>query len=63
MGSGDHLLIESREVLDCISSLSSKLFDEFINDEFINDEFINDEYGEYGECEESCEGFSRDAVW
>ena len=28
------LLIESREVLDCISSLSSKLFDEFINDEY-----------------------------
>ena len=27
-GGGDHLLIESREVLDCISSLSSKLFDE-----------------------------------
>ena len=36
--SGD-LLIESREVLDCISSLSSKLFDEF----------INGEYGEYGD--------------
>ena len=33
-GDGDHLLIESREVLDCISSLSSKLFDEFINDEY-----------------------------
>ena len=28
-GDGDHLLIESREVLDCISSLSSKLFDEY----------------------------------
>ena len=46
--SGD-LLIESREVLDCISSLSSKLFDEFINGEFINGEFINGEFinGEY----------------
>jgi len=28
-GDGDYLLIESREVLDCISSLSSKLFDEY----------------------------------
>ena len=28
-GGGDHLLIESQEVLDCISSLSSKLFDEY----------------------------------
>ena len=46
-GDGDHLLIESREVLDCISSLSSKLFDEFINGEFINGEFINGEYDKW----------------